>query len=352
VNPYASDNSYLCRAEYTCITVSQSESNSITAKRYRAIAPDVSIVIVTWNVSDLLVRCLEAVLRQSGDATNPYEVIVVDNASADGSAEAARRFGAKVLPLLENLGYGRANNLGFEKARGRYVLVLNPDTIPCPGSIDALVRFADRRPRAGIIAPRLLNLDGTVQRAAFRFPTLMMAALDLFPPPNWLPGRMRSWLVNSRLNGRYPDEPRRNLPFRCDHPLGAAMLLRRDALLACGGFDPAIFMYSEEIDLAMRFRQGGFSCWQVPEARVVHLGGQSTAQVPGKMFVELWRSRLYLYQKHWSRPFQLALRALLAAAMLTRITVSLLRAALRRKPQLEIAAETQVLRLALDPRGV
>jgi N-acetylglucosaminyl-diphospho-decaprenol L-rhamnosyltransferase len=328
--------------------VSQSEPNAFAAQRDGAVMPDVSIVIVSWNVRDLLVRCLETVLEQSRDLTEQYEVIVVDNASADGSAEAARRLGVTVLALIENLGYGRANNLGFEVALGRYVLVLNPDTIPCPGSISALVRFAEHNLHAGIIAPRLLNADGTVQRAAFRFPTLTMAALDLFPPPDWLPGRIRTWLANSKLNGRYTDEPRRNLPFRCDHPLGAAMLLRRDALDACGGFDPAIFMYSEEIDLAMRFRQGGFSCWQVPDARVVHIGGQSTAQMPGKMFVQLWRSRLYLYRKYRARPFQIALRAMLAAAMLIRIGSSKFRAALRGKPQAEVAAETQVLGLALD----
>ncbi|HET9495723.1 MAG TPA: glycosyltransferase family 2 protein, partial [Chloroflexia bacterium] len=278
-----------------------------------------------------------------GEGLATVEVLVVDNGSADGSAGAARRLGVTVLSAGKNLGYGSANNLGFEAARGRYYLVLNPDTIPCSGAIDTLVRFAERNPKAGIVAPRLLNPDGSVQRSAFRFPTLAMTFLDLFPPPSWLPGRMRLWIANSRLNGRYRDEPHRNRPFRCDHPLGAAMLVRREAVERCGGFDPGIFMYSEEIDLSLRFSRGGYSCWQVPAAEVVHLGGQSTAQMPARMFVELWRSRLYLYGKHRSPVAQLALRGLVTAAMLARIAV----ARIKRGRTDEMRAERQVLRLAL-----
>jgi GT2 family glycosyltransferase len=308
----------------------------------------VSVVIVSWNVRDLLVQCVKSVQEQVRSGTPSIEIIVVDNDSSDGSIAAAAELGARVVSAGENLGYGRANNLGFAAARGRYVLVLNPDTVACAGSIDTLYRFAESHSAAGIVAPRLLNPDGTVQRSAFRFPTLIMAALDLFPAPSWLPGRVRSWLDNSRFNGRYPDEPVRRRPFRCDHPLGAAMLLRCDAIERCGTFDPGIFMYSEEIDLATRFRKGGFSCWQVPTAQVVHLGGQSTSQMPGKMFVELWRSRLYLYRKHRSLAAQLALRGLLAVAMAMRVAVS----AITRRKTDATHAERAVLRLALGSSDV
>jgi GT2 family glycosyltransferase len=323
--------------------VFQSNTSTAAGQHNAPGTPDVSVVIVSWNVRDLLVRCLQAVFEQAVEGVPAIEVIVVDNASTDHSAQAASDVGATVIANGENVGYGRANNVGLRAARGRYLLVLNPDTVPCPGSIASMLAFAERNPRAGIVAPRLLNPDGSVQRSAFRFPTLLMAALDLFPAPLWLPGRLRDRLATSRLNGRYPHEPQRRRPFRCDHPLGAAMLISREAYERCGGFDPKIFMYSEEIDLAMRYSEAGYTCWQVPMSEVVHLGGQSTRQMPDSMFIELWRSRLYLYEKHRSLLALLALRALLAAAMICRMASTAL--GLRRGDSPE--TERAVLRLAL-----
>lgn len=243
------------------------------------------------------------------------EVIVVDNASSDDSAQVADAFRTvRVVRSKMNRGFGSANNLGFKLARGKYLLVLNPDTVALPGSLNALISFADRHPTAGIVAPRLLNPDGSVQRSAFRFPTLMMAFLDLFPLPRVVPGRLRNWISGSPINGRYPDDTTWTQPFQIDHPLGAAMLLRREAIVDVGGFDEQLFMYSEEVDLAMRFWQAGWECWQLAAAQVIHLGGQSTRQMPDRMLHELWRSRLYIYKKQRGRLSQVSLRALLATA--------------------------------------
>ncbi|HET6262948.1 MAG TPA: glycosyltransferase family 2 protein [Chloroflexia bacterium] len=274
-----------------------------------------SIIVVSWNTRELLVQCLRSCSQPSVTGNLRTEVIVVDNASGDGSAEAARTFaGVEVVALSHNIGYGRANNLGMARGSGRYFLILNPDTILLPGSVQGLVDCAHRAPRAGIVAPRLLNEDLTVQTSAFKFPTLAMAAIDLFPLPKWLPGRVRVRLLNSALNGRYAIEQQANEPFLIQHPLGACMLIRREAYQACGGFDPDIFMYSEEIDLAVRYARAGWQCWQVPRARVVHLGGRSTSQAPIAMQRELWRSRLYIYRKHRSRLAYVALKLLLLLA--------------------------------------
>lgn len=278
-------------------------------------SPDISIVIVSWNTRDLLLQCLRSIQDPAVTEGVPIEVIVVDNASKDGSAEAARAItGVDVLPLRRNLGYGPANNIGLEKANGKYILILNADTILQPGCLRQMKEVADSKPRAGIVSPRLLNEDGTIQEAAFRFPTLAMAAIDLFPLPAWVPGRVRNKLATSVLNGRYTIEQLGNQPFKIDHALGACMLLRREAYQECGAFDSRIFMYSEEIDLALRYAKGGWECWQVPAARVVHLGGRSTSQAPVAMQRELWRSRLYLYDKHRSRAATLALAFLLFVA--------------------------------------
>jgi N-acetylglucosaminyl-diphospho-decaprenol L-rhamnosyltransferase len=294
-------------------------------------SPDLSIIIVSWNVAPLLAQCLSAIVAGGAAGRLNAEIIVVDNASSDGSGDVAATFpGARVIRCKSNLGYGRANNIGFRLARGEHLLVLNPDTVPCAGSIERLVAFQRSHPRGGIVSPRLLNGDGSVQTAAFRFPTLLMAAIDLFPMPELVPGRLRHRLSNSHLNGRYPDEGKRTRPFQIDHPLGACMLLSRRAYEEVGGFDQAIFMYAEEIDLAMRYKASGWECWQVPVAEVIHLGGQSTSQAPDAMQVRLWKSRLYLYRKHYPPAARLGVALLLLTAQVKDAAATVIQLALGR----------------------
>lgn len=180
----------------------------------------VGVALVSFNTRDLLAACLESLQA----CLLPLHVVVVDNASADGSAALVRtRFPHVVLiEAGRNLGFAAATNLAIQTLRREhpaleYVLLLNPDTVVRKGAIETLVAFLDAHPRVGIVAPRLLNPDGTLQPAAFRFPTLMMTLLDLFPPGEVLPGR----LYNSWWHGRYPQEQSGDAPFPIDHPLGA-----------------------------------------------------------------------------------------------------------------------------------
>ena len=295
--------------------MSQSNIEVSQAQEAASPTPDLSVIVVSWNVKELLLGCLRALADEDIKDELTLDVLVIDNASSDGSAEAARSLpGVRVIETGRNLGYGRANNLGFEQATSGHFLVLNPDTIPQPGSLRTLLDFVDAYPRAGLVAPRLLNPDGTHQEAAFRFPTIWMALLDLFPPPRVVPGRVRRWLLSSRFNGRYPQASRNREPYRIDHPLGACMLVNRAAYCEVGGFDPGLLIYSEEVDLALRYEAAGWESWQVPDAEVIHYGGSSTSQQPDQMFVELWRSRLYVYRKHYTRASLIALGAVLAAS--------------------------------------
>ncbi|HYP21823.1 MAG TPA: glycosyltransferase family 2 protein, partial [Chloroflexia bacterium] len=147
--------------------VVQSNTSQAPVQPFSTASYDLSIIIVSWNVRDLLIQCLTALSSEQVQGALRIEIIVVDNASTDGSAEAVKAFpGVKLIANRRNQGYGRANNQGFQAARGRYLMVMNPDTVPQSESLEALVEFAEAHPEAGIVAPRLLNADMTVQTAA------------------------------------------------------------------------------------------------------------------------------------------------------------------------------------------
>lgn len=291
----------------------------------------IGVVIVSFNTRTLLRNCLES-LR---GCTLPLRVVVADNASHDGSAALVRECfpEATLIALDRNLGFAAATNLGIrglgvgESEIGAgvsspspiphppspsYVLLLNPDTIVQPGAIEALARFLDEHARVGAVGPRLLNPDGSVQPAAFRFPTLFMTALDLFPPGEVLPGR----LYNSWWHGRYPHEAAAAAPFPIDHPLGACILTRRAVLEQVGLLDEQFFMYAEEVDWCYRVRAAGWAIWQEPRARVTHVGGAATSQFRTRMQIALYRSRQRFFRKHYSRMFLVANSWLLRAGML------------------------------------
>jgi GT2 family glycosyltransferase len=197
------------------------------------------------------------------------------------------------------------------------VLFLNPDTVVHPGAIEALVAFLEAHPRVGAVGPRLLNPDGSIQSAAFHFPTLAMTLLDLFPPGEVLPGR----LYNSWWHGRYAQERDGETPFPIDHPLGACILARRAVVEQIGGMDEQFFMYSEEVDWCYRVRQAGWAIWQVPTARVTHVGGAATRQFRTRMLTALYESRLRFFRKHYRPRFfrwhvRIVLAGMLRAALL------------------------------------
>jgi GT2 family glycosyltransferase len=246
---------------------------------------DLAVVIVSYNTRELLRSCLRSL-----DADAPAEVWVVDNGSRDGSREMVREeFPAvRLLCPEKNLGFAAANNLAIPQTTTRYVGLLNPDTVVHDRALTALVQFLEQTPNAGVAGPQLLNPDGSYQPSAFRFPGLTQAVLDLVPvPPR---------LLASRLNGRYPQGGSR--PFAIDHPLGACFVVRRAVIDEVGLLDPAFFMYCEEIDWCWRIKRAGWQIFAVPSARVTHVGGQSTRQRREEMFVELYRSRLLLYDRY------------------------------------------------------
>ena len=271
---------------------------------------DVSIVIVNYNVRELLQQCLKSIISNFELRITNYEIFVVDNASRDGSAAMVRdRFPAvRLIENTENRGFAAANNQAFLKTRGRYVMMLNPDTVVKPGALETLVAFMDTHPRAGACGGKLLYADGSLQHSAFAFPTLAQILLDLFP--------LNRRLTDSRLNGRYPRAwYARGEPFPIDHPLGADLLVRREIVQQVGWLDDSFFIYCEEIDWCMRIQRAGWQIWCVPQAEIVHHEAQSTLQFRDAMFIELWRARFRLFDKYYSRAFRFAARQIVRAGL-------------------------------------
>jgi N-acetylglucosaminyl-diphospho-decaprenol L-rhamnosyltransferase len=265
---------------------------------------DLAVIVVSWNVRQLLGGCLTSVSQSLADSARlgvplTAGIWVIDNASADGSPDMVRaRFpDVHLVANRDNRGFAAANNQGLTLALAhepRHLLLLNPDTVVRGRALEALVRFLDTTEKAGMAGARLVFGDGSFQHSAFAFPGLAQLAIDLFPVP--------ARLHDTRLNGRYPrarvaaDAP----PFPVDHPLGAAMLVRRAAVRDVGLMDTGFFMYCEEIDWAMRFHQAGWQIFCVPAAEIVHYGGQSTGQIRAASLVNLWHSRHRLYRRHYS----------------------------------------------------
>lgn len=203
-----------------------------------------TVVILNWNVSDLLAACLRSLPAACGTWWDVAEVLVVDNASTDDSVDmVGREFpGAHLITLAENIGFAAGNNVGLRASQGKYILFLNPDTLAQPLSIAALCDYMDTHPEAGIAGPRLLNADGTTQSSRRRFPTLATSLIESTPLQRtfpYAPALKRFYMLD------YSDEEEQFV----DWLSGAALMCRRTALDQVGHFDPGYFMFSEEVDL-------------------------------------------------------------------------------------------------------
>ena len=165
------------------------------------------------------------------------------------------------------------------------------------GALATLIDFLQAHPRVGVVSSRLVNSDGSLQRAAFRFPTPSMTCLELFPPGEVTPGR----LYDSWWNGRYAQEVVGSAPFAIDHPLGACMLTRVAVIATVGMLDDGYFMYAEEVDWCQRVHAAGWVIWQAPAAVVTHVGGASSRQFKAAMLRALWQSRRQYWQR-WCSP--------------------------------------------------
>jgi hypothetical protein len=249
----------------------------------------VSVVVVAWNTRDLLLACLASLepARRAG-----AEVLVVDNASCDGSAAAVRDAfpGVRLTPCLTNTGYAAGNNLGAAQSMREYVMLLNSDTEVRAGALEALVRYLDRSPQHAAAAPRLVFADGSAQRACMGFPGVWTPLFFGTPLQRWLP---RNWELRRYLQPAFDPEREADV----DQPPAAALLVRRSDWLRLGGFDERLWLFFNDVDFCKRLAKSGRKVRYVPRAGVLHHVGQSTRRFP--RFVEQWHAdRLAYHRKH------------------------------------------------------
>ena len=265
---------------------------------------DASAVVVTYNALPWIERCLESVRGE--------ETVVVDNGSTDGTVRVVReRFPQAAVVEQENLGLAAGWNAGMALASGRYFLILNADAWLTEGSLGRLVAFADERPDAAVVGPRLSNTDGSLQRSVRGVPSLWRLATEYFFLRKLAP---RTRLLNAFYAGGFAHDEVREVEV----VMGACMLVRREAVEQVGPLDEAFFLFSEETDWCRRFTQAGWKVLFYPGAECVHVGGASHG---GRLFRENLRGHLRFLAKHRGSAYAEQARRLLGVALRLRALV-------------------------------
>lgn len=269
---------------------------------------DVSFIIVSWNVCELLRRCLLSIREQAAGGRQTVddseqtasqarslssEIWVVDNASTDGTVDMLRREfpSVRIIANAENVGFTRGNNQALAVAQGRYLFLLNPDTELRPGALAALVSYMQANPRAGILGPRLVYGDGSLQSSRRRFPTLATAFVEST--------RLQQWFPRNRVLARYymldtPDDATQPV----DWINGSAMFVRRAVYDTVGGLDERFFMYSEELDWCYRAKGAGWQIVYLPGAQVTHYEGKSSEQAVARRDIYFHSSKIHFFEKY------------------------------------------------------
>lgn len=264
---------------------------------------DLTAIIISYNTRDMTLKCLEY-LHASLQGI-PSEVIVVDNASGDGSPEAIRSAYPDVILVenQENRGFGAANNQAMRIARGEFFLLLNSDAFVQPDTVATLLRFIRKKPQAAVVGPRLLNEDGSLQVSCYRFPTPGLA-----------------WRENLWISSLLPHHPALGDYRRWSHQdnrqvewiVGACMLVRSSVALQVGWFDETFFMYAEETDWQRRMAREGWQIWFCAETRVTHLGGSSGKDDTASINQAFFESLDHYILKHHGKLGLFSLRCAMA----------------------------------------
>ena len=267
------------------------------------LSPRVTAAVVSYNTREELRRCLASLRAHAG---LPCDVVVVDNASADGSADMVKAEfpAARLIRNPENVGFSRANNQALREATGAYALILNSDAELTPGALPALAALLDARPRVGAVGPRTRSPDGTVQ---------VSFGPALTPRAEWRQRRLVRGVKRRDPAALAEAAARAAVEQEPDWLSGSCFLVRKEALDAVGGFDEGFFLYEEDVDLCLRLRGAGWGVLFTPAAEVVHHLGRSMQTDPARARLEYHRSHVRFYRKHNGPLLTAALRAFIGA---------------------------------------
>lgn len=268
---------------------------------------DLSIIIVNWNTKDLLRECLHSL--QEGFVALATEIHVVDNGSTDGSIEMVESEFPQIILTknYSNLGFARANNLALRSATGRFLLLLNSDTVVRSGAVEGLIQTMEADSSIGVAGLQLLNSDGSLQNSICTFPSLLTELTNK---------SILRLLFPSRFPGK---EHRITAPKAVEAIIGSCMLVRKEAVEEVGLLDEDFFFFLEETDWCLRMHKAGWKVVFDPRYSIFHLQGKSAAKVNVRARIEYWRSRYTYFRKH----FGMLTRCVLSAGLLVRLLCSI-----------------------------
>lgn len=304
-----------------------------------------SIIIVSWNVRELLQNCLRSVLAETNLT---LQIIVVDSASTDGSPEMiAEQFPqVELVACQENVGFPGGNNLGLARANGRYILLLNPDTTVHGDALSKMVSYLQQNPKVGVVAPQLLNEDGSVQSSRRRFPTLRTAFFE----STWL----QPYAPQAVLDDYFVRDVADGETAVVEWVMGACLMTRQEVVAQVGGLDEKYFMYSEELDYCRRIHEAGWQVVYYPQAQVTHLSGKSSEQAVTQRHINFNRAKLRYFRKYHGRLAAGILRLFLLKSYFWQLILEAVKGAVGHKRPLRwqrVKAYWLVLRSGLRPAG-
>ena len=308
-------------------------------------SPDLSIIIVNWNVRDLLRDCLRSI--DVGRGALSVEVIVVDSASADDSVAMMRdQFSwVRLIPCDENVGFPRGNNIGLAEASGMHLLLLNPDTVILEDALPKMVAYLQAHSDVGALGPQLLNPDGSIQSSRRRFPTAATGFLESTWLEGLAPGVLRRYYALD-----LPDDATADV----DWLTGACIMVPRAIYEEIGGLDEGYYMYSEELDWCRRIKATGRRVVYFPAAQVTHHVGKSSEQAVTARHINFQRAKLRYFRKYHGRVLAGAMRVFLLSNYAWQLILEGAKGLLGSKPALRrqrVRAYYDVLRSGLRPAG-
>lgn len=285
---------------------------------------DVSILIVNYNTCDLTLNAIRSVYRSN--TSFRYEVILVDNHSIDDSVERVRQEfpHIDVIANDQNVGFAKANNQAMAVAQGRYILLLNSDTIVQSDTLDIMIRFMDEHPEVGASGCKVILPDGSLDKACRRgFPTPSASFYYAFGVSKLFPAIPR--FNQYQLGYLSPDDS-----YPIDSLVGAFMLVRREVVERIGGLDEDFFMYGEDIDWCYRIKQAGWEIYYYSKTHIVHYKGASSRRKPFKIVYEFHRAMVLFHRKHYSKQYSLLIDCLVYTGISIKFLISLIKNQVKR----------------------